>query len=443
MSCIPILLARCKLRYGSTIACYQVMQTNNMDRPIESGLIKKRKIRLVIVWSAVVIVTMLCLRLAFNLVRPSVERLRIRTAIAEHGSIEATVSARGVVVPEYEHVITSPINTRVLKILLTPGTEIAGGEPIVALDVSASELELAKLDDQISLKQNARRWAEVELESQLTDLRTNQALQELEYQSCQYRAKRDQELLELGVTSEDQARQSETDTERAWIELEHIEESITNARQSLTVQLQGLDLEIGILEKDRNEASHQLELANPASDRPGVLTWVVPSEGTAISQGGEIARIADLSSFRVEASISDVHAPRLAIGQLTRIHSGDNELTGTISNILPTVEDGIVKFAIRLDNNSHDILRHNLRVDVNVVTESKENIIRIKRGAYVTVDGKKAVFVIRGDIAQRTPITFGVTSFEYFEILSGLTQGDEVIISDMSSRMHSEEVRLR
>jgi len=432
-----------QLCYGTPVAYNIVMESENMDRPIDPGQIKKRNVRRIILWAASLVVVLLVFHLVSNRIRPSVDRIRIRTATAETGSIEATVSARGIVVPEYEHVISSPIDTRVTKILITPGTEIEAGQPIVRLDVSASKLRLARLESQISLQQNARRRAEVELERQLTDLRSSRALQELELQSCQYRAQRDRELVELGVCSEDQARTSETETARARIELEHIDESITNARQSLTVQLQGLDLEIDILRKDRDEADRQLALASPASDQAGVLTWVIPSEGASVRKGDELARIADLSSFRVEASISDVHASRISIGQLTRIESGDNKFTGTVSNILPTVENGIVRFEVTLDDNSHSVLRHNLRVDVYVVTEHKTNIVRIKRGAYVTVEGRKAVYVIRGDVARRTPIKLGVTNFEFFEIQSGIVPGDEVIISDMSSRMHAKEVRLR
>ena len=71
-------------------------------------------------------------------------------------------------------------------------------------------------------------------------------------------------------------------------------------------------------------------LATAASDRRGVLTWVVPSEGMAVHRGDELARIADLSAFRVEATVSDVHASRLVAGLPVTVRSGDSRLGGRL-----------------------------------------------------------------------------------------------------------------
>jgi HlyD family secretion protein len=170
---------------------------------------------------------------------------------------------------------------------------------------------------------------------------------------------------------------------------------------------------------------------------------VVPSEGAAVRQGEEIARIADLSSFRVEATVADVHAGRLALGQPAEIVTGETHLRGAISNIRPTVENGVVTFEVTLDEPGHRILRHNLRVDVYVVTERKDDTVRVKRGAYLTIDGKNAVFVVHGEVAVQTAVSFGITNYEVYEVLAGLEPGEKVIISDMKRFMRAKEVRLR
>ena len=56
-----------------------------------------------------------------RLIKPSVARARIRTAKVDTGLLEATITASGTVVPEFERVISSPVNARVLKILKRPG----------------------------------------------------------------------------------------------------------------------------------------------------------------------------------------------------------------------------------------------------------------------------------------------------------------------------------
>ena len=55
----------------------------------------------------------------------------------------------------------------------------------------------------------------------------------------------------------------------------------------------------------------------------------------------------------------------------------------------------------------------------------------------------RGVFVVRGDRAVRDAVTLGLVSFDEYEVLSGLVEGDEVIISDMRDYLHLGEVKIR
>ena len=96
-----------------------------------------------------------------------------------------------------------------------------------------------------------------------------------------------------------------------------------------------------------------------------------------------------------------------------------------------------------LDEPDDPILRPNLRVDVHAVTERRTDALCVRRGPLLNVDGSDWVFVVRGEKAGRTPVTIGLSNFEMYEITSGLAEGDEVIISDMSDFRNSKEVKLR
>ena len=89
------------------------------------------------------------------------------------------------------------------------------------------------------------------------------------------------------------------------------------------------------------------------------------------------------------------------------------------------------------------ILRSNLRVDVQIITERKDRVLRIKKGPALTGGGLNEAFVIRGASAIRTPIHLGIASFDAFEVVSGLMEGDEVIVSDVSPYMHLKEFSIR
>jgi HlyD family secretion protein len=378
-----------------------------------------------------------------NWMRPSVRRDEIRTARVEAGPVEATISATGTVVPAYEHVITSPIESRVTRILLTPGAVVDAGRPILQLDTGETSAALEKLDDQLSLQENEREQALLDHARQKAALLTRREIKSLELQSREYEAERCRKHFDEGLFSQDEVRQAETDAERSRIELRQIDESLENLEGTLERDLQGLELELAILRKDRAETARRLELATTASDRAGVLTWVVPSEGMAVRRGEELARVADLSAFRVEATASDVHASRIRPGLPVEVQTGDLSLGGTVAGVRPMVENGVITLDVALDERSHSALRQNLRVDVRVVADRVEDSLRIPRGPYMTPDGTHAVFVIRGDRAVRTPVRFGITNIDFYQVLEGLEEGDEVIVSDMSDHMQVTEVRLQ
>ena len=201
---------------------------------------------------------------------------------------------------------------------------------------------------------------------------------------------------------------------------------------------------MGKLRNEEAQARRQLALAAPRADRPGVLTSVITEEGIAVVKGQTLARVADFSSFRVDASVSDVHAKRLVVGQPATVALGSGErLEGSIAAVNPTVVNGVMTVAIALTDKSSPLLKSNLRVDVEIVTARHAQTLRIKRGPFSTGEGTQDVFVAGADRAVRRPVTFGISSVEYFEVTSGLMPGDEVIVSDMRDYQRLAQIRLK
>ena len=174
-----------------------------------------------------------------------------------------------------------------------------------------------------------------------------------------------------------------------------------------------------------------------------MLTWSLSEEGITVHKGDVLARIADLSSFRVEATLSDVHAKHVSVGLPVAVKVGEETLDGTVTNVLPTIKNGVMTVQVALQQKSSPLLRSNLRVDAFIVTGRRARALRVKKGPFADGEGPLDAFVVRGDRAYRTRIELGLSSFEDFEVVKGLAAGDEVIISDMKDYMHLREVRIR
>ena len=147
-----------------------------------------------------------------------------------------------------------------------------------------------------------------------------------------------------------------------------LEQSIVSARQSLKNQLNGLETEIETLKKEKAETERQMAILACRATSDGVLTMVNQDIGATVHKGDVVARVADLTAFRVDASTSDIHTGEIAVGMPVHIFTTREALQGTVSAINPAVESGIMKFSVAIAGRDHSALRANLRVDVAVVT---------------------------------------------------------------------------
>jgi HlyD family secretion protein len=375
--------------------------------------------------------------------RPSVAREQIRTGTVDRGPVEGIVEASGTVVPAFEGVISSPVEARVEKVLKRPGDLVKAGDPILALDTSAARLDLGKIEDQLAKKANEQQQLRISLEKSLNDLRGQIEAQKLDAEASGYRAEQNRKLRAEGLVSETTLKAAEVDAKKARIQLAHLQESVEEARRSTAAQLQGVELDLATLRKERDDAQRLLDLATTRSDRSGVLTWVVPQEGTTVRRGDVIARIADLDSFRVEGTVSDVHSSSLHPGQPVRLKLDEQTLDGRLASIDPTIENGAVKFKVDLADARNPKLRNALRVDVLVVTDERANALRVPKGPFAQGGQTEDVFVVQGDHAVRRRVRLGVTGYEHYEVLDGLAPGEVVIVSDMKDYTHLEKIDLK
>jgi len=414
-----------------------------VDRPIDAGVQRRRRLRRAGTGAAVLAIVAAAVLWLPGLVSPAINRGGVRIAVADIGPVESVITATGTVVPEVEQVVSSPVDARVLRILKRTGATLKKGDPLLVLDVSETQLAVDKLAQDLAIKRNAQSRTRLSLEKSLIDLNGQVEVKTLQLASLRSQLARDRQMAADGLLSHELLKKSELAVSQAEIELKQLEGSRENARVANRTDVEGLGLEMAKLEKERQEAQRVLTLATPRADRDGVLTWALTQEGVAIRKGDVIARVADLQSFRVDASVSDVHAKRLSPGLPVIVRVNDERMDGRVSQVLPTVQNGAITVQITLAQPSNPVLRSNLRVDVGIITASKPRAVRIRRGPFAASDGLQQVFVIRGDRAVRTPVELGLASFDHFEVVRGLAPGDEAIISDMSDYGRLKEVRIR
>lgn len=414
-----------------------------MDRELALTVRRQTRVKLALKLLTPIIVVATALVMLPGWLRPAVRRDRIRTAVVTAGPIDATVSASGLVVPAIERVISSPLDARVLRILQRPGATVRRGDAVLELDVNESQVAFEKSENDLKVKDNQQRQTRLSYEKSLVDLDGRIKVKALELETRRATLDGHRKLAGMGLLSKEELRASELAVQQADIELAQLKEERVNTERATALQIEGLQLERATLDREVGERRRQLELATTKADRDGVLTWVVSQEGALVRRGDVLARIADLSSFRIDATASDVHIGAIRPGLRAIVRIDALTLDGQVSEVYPAVENGSLRFTVALSDAAHATLRPNLRADVEVVTDRRARALTLARGPFADSGGATQVFVIRGNRAVRTAIQQGISSFEAIEVQSGLVEGDEVIISDMRDYMNLAEVGMR
>lgn len=378
-----------------------------------------------------------------RVLRPTIDSKRLRTARVERGTVEAVVEGSGIVVPASERVVTAAIDSRVLAVLKEPGEAVEVGDPIVRLDTIASSLALARLEDAVLLKRSAREQLRLAQRRVASEGRAAVELKELDREVAEHRLARDVRLQREGLAAAETVKEDEVLLKRARIELVRLGEAAVSAEAESEAALAALDVEIQTLERQSAEQRRELELAETRAEAPGVVTWVAAEVGSSVRRGDAVARVADLRVFRVEGTASDVHAARLLTGLPARVVVDGATLPGRVASVHPAIENGAVRFTVDLDGPSDPRLKNSRRVVVLVVTASRAATLKVREGAVAGGMSRPAVYVVRGSSAVRIPVELGLRGFGEDEIVSGLNEGDEVVVSDLSEYHELAEVRIR
>ncbi|MBD2723682.1 efflux RND transporter periplasmic adaptor subunit [Hymenobacter armeniacus] len=414
-----------------------------MDRAIAPSIQNQRRRRHWLLGAGVAVVALLAVLAFRSVLKPSLRRADLLTATVETGDVEASISAAGTVIPGREAVLTSPIQSTIRRVVVAVGAKVKPGETILELDKELANSSLAKLDDEQLRNQNKNSQLQLTLERSLNDLRTQAEVQAAKVRSLQSALRDEQQLLKIGGGTAENVRQAELNLTVAQLEAQRLARQIQTQQRSNAADVRELGYTVSMQQRSIAELATKLRQADISSQQPGVLTWVNESIGTTVQAGDPLARVADLSSFRVRATISDSYAEDLHQGDPVVVRANNTDLRGTVTTISPSVEKGVVTFYAQLDNPHHPALRANLRADVFVVTRAHHGVLRVKNGPFYTGGKEQPVFVLKDGRAVRRTVRFGDSNFDYVQIVSGVQAGEEVVVSDMKDHLDTPELTLK
>jgi HlyD family secretion protein len=367
---------------------------------------------------------------------PSVNRSNLRTAKVSKQTITATINAGGLVVPMVEETISSEIASHVSRVFVRTGQHISKGDLILQLDTQKIMLAIDKIKEQIALKDSQIKTKKLIVNRSINDIGSRIELLEVDLQSRKTKQNKLNKLSFLGTFSSQDLLEAKLNVKRTKIEIRQLNQSIADLKSATQAEIETLNLEKSIFEKALAEQLRLEQFASVKATRNGILSWLKQDAGSSVSAGQPLAKIVDDSHFRIEATLSDFYASQLVPNMSAEITYQNQKLNGKLAQQTPSIENGVMKLSINLEQPDNTLLKNNLRVDVGLIIKTIDDTLVLSKGPYTSGRGIQNVFVIRNNTAYRTEVEIGLGSAKTHQISRGLSENDEVIISDVSEYLH-------
>lgn len=184
---------------------------------------------------------------------------------------------------------------------------------------------------------------------------------------------------------------------------------------------------------DRDDPSQRYEPSKITAPVGAKVGRVYLDAGQQVDVKTPAYLLADLSRVRVRCWVDERDLPRIALGQeaKVRLDAYPNEVfTGSVTTVSPVVDRETRSAPIEVGvANPSGLILPGMMARVDLVTEKRPGVLVIPIDAIATSRGGSFVFVSNGGHARQAPVEVGIIDREKVEILSGLSEGDEIIVA--------------
>ena len=413
----------------------------------DPSFLKRRRLRRIALGTVlgIVLITVSIALARMQPAPPGVDADTLLRDTVKRGSFVRQVRGIGTLVPEDTRWIPATTDGRVERILLRPGAEV--GAETVILELSNPQVEQEALNARLQL-QSAQAQLEnlrVQYEGELLTQESQSAALQSEFEQARMEAEANDALAKQQLVSELLRRQSQlrADTLKKRVDLE--QKRLDAARDSIDARLR---VQRAVV--DQMRALVDLQESRLASLRvragfAGVLQQVPVEVGQRVGPGTNLARVADPGHLKAELRIPETQARDIEVGQPAEIDTRNGIIAGRVSRKDPAAANGTVTVDVTLTDSLPRGAVPDQSVDGTVQLERMEDVLYVGRPSLSQDHSTVGLFRLTaaGGEAERVQVRFGRSSVNQIEVVSGLREGDEVVLSDMSAYDAFDKVRLR
>jgi RND family efflux transporter MFP subunit len=414
--------------------------------------LKKKKMRQYAVWAGLGAVLLTVAVIAVSRLKPAaptVDRSTIWPDTVKHGNMIRQVrGSTGTLVPREDSIELIPAQTdaTVVRIRVLPGAPVT--PDTVLMDLTDPQLDQELLSAQQALKgaQADYKSLQATLNSTLMDKKIAAAQVNASYTTDQRQAQTDEELYKLGVVSGLVSSASRNAADQLTAQKKLSEQQLDVNQKAIEVQLASAQTKVEQAKAQLDLYQKQFAALSVRAGISGVLAQLpIPLQvGQHVTAGTSVAKVIQLDKLKAGLQIAETQARDIQIGQPASIDTHNGIIPGHVSRIDPSVLNGTVTVDVALDGPLPQGARPDLSVEGTIDLEKLNDILYVGRPALGNENSTLSLFKIDpdGKGAVRVPVKVGRASVNSIQVLEGLKEGDQVILSDMSREDGVDRIRL-
>lgn len=414
--------------------------------------LKRRRNRRRILFSLAGLVVLALITLGLSKLEPAaprVDRAQVWTNSVQRGEMIRQVRGNGTLVPEQIQYVQAETDGRIERIHVLAGAPV---EPdTIILEMSNPELEQQAFDLkwQLTAAEAQMQKLKIQLESDRLTLESTIASLRADYTQAELGAEADATLAKDGLVPD-------IDMKRSRAKADDLKQRLDVEQKRLAIMDDSDKAQIAVQNADLEKLRASLKLMQAKVGRlkvragiDGVLQSVGDGTvnlqvGQRMSPGATLAKIVQPTRLKAEVKIAETQARDVQIGQKASIDTRNGVIPGHVVRVDPAVLNGTVTVDVALDGKLPRGARPDLSVDGTIELERLENVLYVGRPVHGQADATIGLFkLVPGGYADRVSVKLGRTSVSTVEILDGLKEGDEVILSDMSQWDDYNRIQLR
>jgi multidrug efflux pump subunit AcrA (membrane-fusion protein) len=368
------------------------------------------------------------------------------TSKVEQGELAINVRGIGVLAAKDVRWLATNVDGKVERIFAKAGAIVKQGDVIMELSNVQLQQTLEETKWEVDELEAQTQALKVSLESQVLDQEAAVINEKLNYERALLTLNAQNTLMGQGINAV-----SQIDHEAIKIEVAQNKQRwqlaikrLAKQKENVAAQMLANRARVERMRKILERAEQQVASLEVRASIDAIVEAMPLELGQQVRAGTNLARLAKRDEFIAELRIPETQIQEIVIGQTVILDTRNSQARGIVKRIDPTVSNGSVQVDVDIVGPTPGEARPELTIEGSIEVVRIPDALYVKRPMFAKSYGDAFVYLLGADgkVATKHPVTFGKSSSALIEIKNGLSVGQEIIISDVSTWESHQQISI-